>query len=57
MTAPGMARLLAWFAADAEAEGQGNPLAPEGPWCPRCGTRLRDGGTVRACPVCDGGRG
>lgn len=48
MTAPGMARLLAWFAADAEAEGQ-NPLAV-GAFCDRCGTRLDK--ADRPCPVC-----
>ena len=51
MTAPGMARLLRWFAADAEAEGHDNPLAPEGPWCPRCGSLMRDGSILRPCPM------
>lgn len=45
-------RLLRWFAADAEAEGRDNPLAPDGPYCQTCGTRLRDAGTIRPCPVC-----
>lgn len=52
MTAPGMARLLAWFAADAEAEGR--PLA-QGWFCDRCGTRLDR--QDRPCPMgCERGR-
>ena len=49
MTAPGMARLLRWFAADAEAEGQPNPLF-DGHACRVCGTRLDR--ADRPCPVC-----
>lgn len=47
MTAPGMARLLRWFAADAEAEGE-NPLC-HGDRCPKCGAFLDR--PERPCPM------
>jgi rubrerythrin len=43
-----MSRLLRWFAADAAAEGQPNPLA-SGFWCEVCGTRLDK--ADRPCPM------